>query len=130
MALSKSKRGTNISLVDHYLDLEKLMEREILNLSDGQQRVWLAYALIQNKNITMLDEPLTSLDLKFQQRLLKLLVKLKQEAHQIFLISIHDPLIARKFGAVIWLLDKYGLKAGVPTDLLTDNKINEFFESE
>lgn len=131
MALSKGKRGTDIALVDHYLDLGKLMEREILNLSDGQQqRVWLAYALIQNKDITMLDEPLTSLDLKFQQRLLKLLVKLKQEAHQTFLISIHDPLIARKFGDVIWLLDKHGLKAGAPTDLLTDNKINEFFELE
>src|SRR5699024_10305426 len=131
MALSKSKRGTDISLVDHYLDLEKLMEHEILSLSDGQQqRVWLAYALIQNKDITMLDEPLTSLDLKFQQRLLKLLVKLKQEAHQSFLISIHDPLIARKFGDVIWLLDKHGLKSGAPTDLLTDNKINEFFELE
>lgn len=111
------------------LDLLELMERDFLNLSSGQQqRVWLAYALLQAKDVTLLDEPLTFLDLKYQQRLLKLLVDLKQTAARTFLLSIHDPRLARQYGDVVWLLDKNGLTTGQPVQLLTAPKIRDFFE--
>lgn len=131
MGKTSSKYSTGMSLISTALDLNDLLNREILSLSSGQQqRVWLAYTLFQDKDIALLDEPLAFLDLKYQQRLLNLLVKLKEEFGKTFLLSIHDPIIARSFADVVWLLDSTGLMVGKPEKLLTKSKVNEFFELE
>ncbi|WP_270334403.1 ABC transporter ATP-binding protein [Ligilactobacillus acidipiscis] len=131
MGKTSSKYSTGMSLISTALDLNDLLNREILSLSSGQQqRVWLAYTLLQDKDIALLDEPLAFLDLKYQQRLLNLLVKLKEEFGKTFLLSIHDPIIARSFADVVWLLDSTGLMVGKPDKLLTKSKVNEFFELE
>lgn len=131
MGKTSSKYSTGMSLISTALDLNDLLNREILSLSSGQQqRVWLAYTLLQDKDIALLDEPLAFLDLKYQQRLLNLLVKLKEEFGKTFLLSIHDPIIARSFADVVWLLDSTGLMVGKPEKLLTKSKVNEFFELE
>ncbi|MCT3259835.1 MULTISPECIES: ABC transporter ATP-binding protein [Lactobacillaceae] len=131
MGKKSSKYSTDISLINTDLDLNDLLNREVLSLSSGQQqRVWLAYTLLQDKDIALLDEPLAFLDLKYQQRLLNLLVKLKEEFGKTFLLSIHDPIIARSFADVVWLLDSTGLMVGKPEKLLTRSKVNEFFELE
>ena len=131
MGKTSSKYSTGMSLISTALDLNDLLNREILSLSSGQQqRVWLAYTLLQDKDIALLDEPLAFLDLKYQQRLLNLLVKLKEEFGKTFLLSIHDPIIARSFADVVWLLDSNGLMVGKPDKLLTKSKVNAFFELE
>lgn len=131
MGKTSSKYSTGMSLISTALDLNDLLNREILSLSSGQQqRVWLAYTLLQDKDIALLDEPLAFLDLKYQQRLLNLLVKLKEKFGKTFLLSIHDPIIARSFADVVWLLDSTGLMVGKPEKLLTKSKVNEFFELE
>lgn len=131
MGKTSSKYNSGMSLISTALDLNDLLNREILSLSSGQQqRVWLAYTLLQDKDIALLDEPLAFLDLKYQQRLLNLLVKLKEEFGKTFLLSIHDPIIARSFADVVWLLDSTGLMVGKPEKLLTKSKVNEFFELE
>lgn len=131
MGKTSSKYSTGMSLISTALDLNDLLKREVLSLSSGQQqRVWLAYTLLQDKDIALLDEPLAFLDLKYQQRLLNLLVKLKEEFGKTFLLSIHDPIIARSFADVVWLLDSNGLMVGKPDKLLTKSKVNEFFELE
>ena len=131
MGKTSSKHSTGMSLISTALDLNDLLNREVLSLSSGQQqRVWLAYTLLQDKDIALLDEPLAFLDLKYQQRLLNLLVKLKEEFGKTFLLSIHDPIIARSFADVVWLLDSNGLMVGKPDKLLTKSKVNAFFELE
>lgn len=131
LQLATTVQPATASLIEQALDLADLMPRDFLHLSSGQQqRVWLAYALLQDKDVVLLDEPLTFLDLKYQQRLLNLLVELKQEAQRTFLLSIHDPQLAREYGDVIWLLDQTGLTIGQPEQLLTKQKVREFFELE
>lgn len=129
LQLATTVTPATVSQIEQALELADLLPRDFLHLSSGQQqRVWLAYALLQDKDVILLDEPLNFLDLKYQQRLLKLLVELKQEEQRTFLLSIHDPQLAREYGDVIWLLDQKGLTTGQPEQLLTEQKVKEFFE--
>jgi iron complex transport system ATP-binding protein len=61
-------------------------------LSGGErQLVLLARALATGSDILVLDEPAAALDLRNQERLLRLLVALKEERNRAIIFTTHDP---------------------------------------
>jgi iron complex transport system ATP-binding protein len=72
------------------LDLLKLRNKRIFNLSSGeQQRVYIARIFAQDTPIILLDEPFANLDLCYSLEFLELLNVLKDKGKTIVL-SIHD----------------------------------------
>ena len=61
-------------------------------LSGGErQLVLLARALATGSEVIVLDEPAAALDLKNQERLLRLLVSLREERNRAIVFTTHDP---------------------------------------
>lgn len=106
------------------LELAPLLNKNLQQLSGGQQqRAWVAFILLQNAPIILLDEPLNALDLRYQQRLLTLLPQLSAQ----ILLVVHDLNYARTIADWVWLLNQQQLTEGLPVQLLTATRLTEVF---
>jgi iron complex transport system ATP-binding protein len=110
------------------MDLIKLSERNYSTLSGGEkQRVMLARALTQNTEFLLLDEPGSSLDLKHQISLYKLLKNEAKNGRCIIMVS-QDLFLATKYiDEIILMKEGKLLKKGKTQDILKQNTIEETF---
>ncbi len=85
-------KGTKImQRVVGELNLQDLLEKKIVHLSDGEkQMVMIARALIQDTPVIILDEPTTHLDLENKATVLRLLKDLAKKNGKLVLFSTHD----------------------------------------
>lgn len=121
-------RAVNPLKIDiiNQLELTSLMTNNIQKLSGGQQkRVWLAFVLLQNAPIVLLDEPLAGLDLRYQHKLLALLRLLTSRV----LISVHDINYAQYLADWIWILDDHYLSEGNANDMLQPKYLSNVFQT-
>ncbi|MBZ2405683.1 ABC transporter ATP-binding protein [Liquorilactobacillus hordei] len=117
---------TNTEDIIKSLGLKKLLTSDVNNLSGGQQqRAWLAYAFLQDTNILLLDEPLTYLDVKYQQVFYDMVMEEKKKGRT-FLISLHDIAFTRKCSDNIWFLTANQLVSGTKEQILTQRAIRKY----
>ena len=117
---------TNTEDIIKSLGLKKLLTSDVNNLSGGQQqRAWLAYAFLQDTNILLLDEPLTYLDVKYQQVFYDMVMEEKKKGRT-FLISLHDIVFTRKCSDNIWFLTANQLVSGTKEKILTQRAIRKY----
>ncbi|MDA9261737.1 ABC transporter ATP-binding protein [Flavobacteriales bacterium] len=80
-------------IIDSYishLELEKIENKQIDKLSDGQfQKVMIARALAQETPVILLDEPTAFLDVKNKLMIYNLLKKLTKDQNKTILVSTH-----------------------------------------
>ncbi|MDQ7849478.1 MAG: ABC transporter ATP-binding protein [Armatimonadota bacterium] len=89
------------------VQLGGLAARRITELSGGQQqRVALARALVNRPRVLLLDEPLSSLDLKLRLQMQEELKRLQRELGTIFIYVTHDQ------GEALAMSDRVGVMAG------------------
>ena len=107
----------------------RFAKRSIFQLSGGEKRkVEIARAICQKPNILFLDEPTTFLDIRQQFELYELLKKLNQEEGiTIGLISHHLDLAKKYINSAVCVLDGAIEAAGAPDELLTEEKLHQFF---
>lgn len=76
---------------------EEIAYRKISELSGGQrQRIAIALTLIQRRELIILDEPVSALDVTIQEQILELLMRLKEEYGLTYILISHDErLVAR-----------------------------------
>lgn len=105
------------------------LDARVDHLSGGEQaRVWLARVLAGWPDIILADEPLASLDLHYQQRVLELLRQHAQGARSVIL-SIHDLNLAAHWCDRLVLLDSGRVHAiGTPQQVLTPESISQVYE--
>lgn len=98
-----------------------LADRRMGELSGGeQQSVLIGRALAQDASIMLLDEPTSHLDLRHQDRILKLVRTLAHDQGMAVLIALHDlNLVARFADRVALLSDGSVRKQGDPRQVLT-----------
>ncbi len=84
-----------------------LADRKISQLSGGQrQRVSIALNIILNRELIILDEPVSALDVTIREQVLELLMRLKKERGLTFIIISHDKrLVARICNRVYNMID-------------------------
>ncbi|HFU4450066.1 TPA: ABC transporter ATP-binding protein [Streptococcus suis] len=91
--------------------LEDLLDRHPVSLSGGeQQRLMIVASLLADKDILILDEPSSGLDLAQMKELAKALAFLKQEQKLVLLISHDEELLATVCDKII---DSKQLKKGL-----------------
>ena len=109
--------------------LLELRHKRVERLSGGEQaRVWLARLLAGEARLLLADEPLASLDLLQQRRVMQLLRE-QADAGRGVVLSLHDLSLAARYCDRLCLLRQGRLLAwGTPAEVLTPDLLGEAFE--
>jgi len=111
------------------MELEALLHRTLGELSSGErQRVEIAAVMVRDCPLWFFDEPTAHLDLKHQQRVLKLLRDAAAEGRTIVTV-LHDLQQASAVADQVVLLDGHGgAEAGEAAGLLTSERLSNLFQ--
>jgi iron complex transport system ATP-binding protein len=118
------------------LQLIPLRKRNFLTLSGGEkQRVQFARVLVQiwekpegGCRVLLLDEPIASLDLRYQVDFLEQVKKILDE-HTVLIVILHDLNLVLNYADEVLLLNKGKLVAsGKPADILSPANIFDVFQ--
>ena len=121
----------DIELAEKYMKLTntyKFRDKSILQLSGGErQRVLFAKILTQESQVILLDEPTASLDMRYEEDLLKEVSKEKDNGKIIILI-IHNLRTAIKYCSRLILLSEGNIiKDGTVEEVITEENLNNVF---
>lgn len=116
----------------HALDkigLLHLANRDVRTLSGGQcQMILFAQALMRKPEILMLDEPVSALDLHFQQVLLDHLDQQTKQNGWVSIMILHDLNLAAQYADNLLVLKGGKLVAqGAPKDILTPELVHQVY---
>lgn len=111
------------------IGLLHLANRDVRTLSGGQcQMILFAQALMRKPEILMLDEPVSALDLHFQQVLLDHLDQQTKQKGWISLMILHDLNLAAQYADNLLVLKGGKVVAqGAPKDILTSELIEDVY---
>lgn len=124
----RRKHATDEAKVSDVLDLLNLSSlafRDFNELSGGQQqKVLIARALVQESDILLLDEPVSSLDIRHQLEVMGMANHLVREHNKLVVVAIHDlNLAARYADRVIMLHEGVVFREGSPDEVFTPDTI-------
>ncbi len=129
-ALRNNKDDSFVKELIEIVKLGDLQFRKPDTLSGGQkQRVALARALVQKPEILMLDEPLSALDFEIRNKLQQYILQVHREFNLTTILISHDISEIIKMSDYLIELD-HGkiIKQGLPTKVLTQNKVSGKFQ--
>ncbi|GHE21996.1 metal ABC transporter ATP-binding protein [Halomonas urumqiensis] len=115
-------RGRDRRLAMHSLarvGMEAFADRQIGQLSGGQQqRVFLARALIQDAELTILDEPFAGVDAATESAIIEVLKELRDEGRTLLCVH-HDLSTVHDYFDHVLLLNVRGIAAGAVDEVFT-----------
>lgn len=118
-----------VSALLEELGLAELAFRPLHQLSGGErQRVLIARALAQTPEVLLLDEPISSLDLRYQYEIMDLLRRVSRERSLTVVAVLHDLNMAVEYADELALLKDGMLYANGPSrQVLTEQAVEEVF---
>ena len=120
-----------IQEVSSLLSLDRLLEKNCTELSDGQlQKVLLGRAIVQDTPLILLDEPTTHLDLEHKAELLRLLKQLCREKGKTILYSTHDIEWALEISDRMWFMDGKDNPVFTPEEGIASGLFDRLFSPE
>jgi len=103
----KNKDNISIALRDVRLENKGVLEKTLGNLSGGQlRRVLIAWALIDNPNVLLFDEPTTGVDVDSEEAIYRTVNEIIQQNHMTMLLISHDTHIIRDYADYLLALNK------------------------
>jgi len=108
---------------------ENILNKIIGNLSGGEfQRVLLAWVLINNPEVLILDEPTTGIDIGGGKTIYSLLKEIKKEKNLSIILITHDLDIVYDFtDKVMCLAHKTHTCFGPPHEVISSSKLEEIY---
>ena len=123
------KNEKQVERAMHLTGLTELRDRRIGTLSGGQrQRAFIAMALAQNTKLLFLDEPTTSLDVRYQVEILRLVERLNREQGMTIVMVLHDINQALAYSdEIIGLKDGRVAVQGAPEDVIDSESLQTLY---
>lgn len=104
--MSKKEKVIATNRLLEQCGIEHVKERIFSDVSAGeQQKAWLAFALAQSKDLIIMDEPLSSVDLSSRESFYDLLRKISNNGKTLIVVT-HDLDMAIKYSDKIICLNK------------------------
>lgn len=127
--LNKCQHHVNYDHIIKTLELNKLLDNEIIQLSGGElQKFVCAINLLKNGNVYMFDEPTNYLDIEYRIKVANLIKNLSNENNYIFVVE-HDLAILDFIADYIHLMYGEPSAYGVVSTLYnTSDGINMYFD--
>lgn len=110
-------------------NLEELADRLVNQLSGGEiQRVLIARALAQDTPIILLDEPVSHLDIHFQQEIIGLLKRIAKEQNKVIITVLHDMNIALNHCDYVFLIKEGEIvEKGSPSRVISQDNLKKVY---
>lgn len=108
-----------------------VIDRRIKHLSGGElQRVMIAYALINNPGLLILDEPISGIDIHGEQDFFDLIEAIHEKDKLTILMISHDIDVVYRYATQVVCLNRSLVCHGVPSDVLTKEAIEKTFSTK
>jgi len=125
---------TPAARVSEILDLvgvhAAVAQQPIGTMSGGQfQRLLVAFALVGNPNVLLLDEPTAGVDEQGQERLNELVHRLQKEQGLTVLFISHELSVVYRYAANVLCLSRVKACLGVPREILTPELLDQIYGS-
>jgi zinc transport system ATP-binding protein len=109
---------------------KKLLDTPVGHLSGGQfQKALIAYALLGEPNVLILDEPTASIDKAGEEMIYELLHRLQEKYDMTMIVVSHDLAFVYKYATKVFCMDKTGLCFGAPEEALTPKIMEKLYGS-
>ena len=130
------------SMMNYFSDEDVVHSRQVLDrlslsdkyfhrseeLSGGQQqRVGLARALMQEPELILADEPVSSLDPASSRQIMELLAEFNEKDGVTILCNLHLPALAQEFGSRILVLSEGQIVYDGPVGTLSEVELNSLY---
>lgn len=113
----------------HIVGLQEKTNTHLAELSGGERRrAYIAMTLVQGARILLLDEPLASLDIKYQFDLYRLLKEIVREKGVSVFMSLHDIGMGAMLDRLLLVKDGRVLSEGEPGTVLTDEAVRDAYD--
>lgn len=110
--------------------ISHLRDRMIHQISGGErQRAFIAQAITALPEILILDEPVSSLDIRYKVQILELISRLNSRNNITVIITLHDLNLASQYAKNVLLLNRGFISAeGSPESVLVPEKIRDVYD--
>ncbi len=127
-----SPRAVEVERAEHCLETVGLKDKRHARcdqLSGGQQqRVAIARTLMQQPDVILADEPVSSLDPVLSDEILELLFQLAEQANLTLLISLHQVELARRHAKRVVGLREGEIVFDLPKEKLNDPDLEQLYQ--
>lgn len=121
-----------VGLLDHGDDDYPLILNQRLGwLSGGQlQRVLIAWAILDNPDVLLFDEPTSGIDIGGEETIYNLILKLNKEHSMTILLISHELNIVYKYATSVMCLNKEMVCYGLPNEVLDPKSLAKLYGGE
>lgn len=108
-----------------------VLEQSIAKISSGQfQRVLVAWALVDDPEVLLFDEPTAGIDIGGQETIYSLISKIKRERRLTVLLVTHEIDVVYGYATKVLCLNRKTFCCGPPTEILTPARLQEVFGTD
>lgn len=107
---------------------ESFLSRQFNELSTGQfQRMMIAWSLLDNPDVLILDEPTSGIDIGGEETIYSLLYKFWQKQNLTLLLVTHDLNIVWEYATQVICINRQQMCMGKPDEVLTPAQLKQLY---
>ena len=115
---------------EHHIE-QHILENRLGNLSSGeQQKVLIAWAMINNPNVLLFDEPTAGVDIGSESSIYQLLKKMDENEDITIIFISHDLSIIKAYADKVICIDKKLVCTGIPEKVVDSDVLTKLYGPE
>lgn len=108
-----------------------VLKKKLGEVSSGQlQRILIAWALVDNPDVLIFDEPTASIDIEGEETIYKLLAQIEKERNLTIIMVTHDLSVVYKIADAVLCLNRKFFCHGAPQNVLNSENFRRLYGEE